>query len=274
MSPVIRRISDPSRVFLTSTRGDGGGAQWHGRFSAMAFADRHNIKYVPSRFNALKPDSSQEIMDLWSDLFVGSFSVPKNIPEPRKADSIIAILWCLIGSFVRQRPILIDSGHCHFYTDFHPSAIRHSLELHGVRYANPANLKIRRTKGPRIAMHVRRGLSWEPNFTSNRLTGDEEVLQILEWVGRHERIRRGTVFSAVQNPFIEDRLPNGFDYNSSANEFELIHNIINADVAIIAKSCLSYVAAAFATGTVYYEPFFHPPMPGWHRLEAPSVTQE
>jgi hypothetical protein len=225
------------------------------------------MTYVPSRFKKVMPESSERILELWSNLFVGEFTYPETLPAPRKTDSLRRMVWELIKSYVTQTPVLLDTGHCHAFTDVHPNTIKVSLELHGIKYNNPAGLTAKDSKDPRIAMHVRRGLSWEPNFTPNRLTGDDEVLRNLKLVSRVERINTGTLYSAIRNEYLESRIPNGFDFDWKANEFEVIHDLINSNVIIMAKSCLSYISATFAQGTVYYDDFFHPPLSGWVSLK-------
>ena len=263
LSPLLRQASNPERVTLTCTRGDGGGAQWHGRFSVMAFADRHNMNYLPSKFDRVMPINTEEIRKLWTDLFVGEFSQTE-IPDNRvKADSINLFTKAVLASFFKGESVLIDVGHLHSYTDLHTDAIVETIRLHKIRYNNPAEIEIHGPHSPQIVMHVRRGLSWETKFTSNRLTSDDQVLRRLNDVRHLTGISHGTVFSAVPNENLSSKLPRGFGYDHHSDEFTLIHRMINADAVILAKSCLSYVAGAFSRGEVFYDPFFHPPLPDW-----------
>lgn len=273
LSPIVRMISKPSRVFLTSTRSDGGGAQWHGRFSVMAFADEHNMSYVPSRIDHIMPKGSMKTLELWNNLFTGDFIVPPTLPPPRKTDALAEFLRALLQSFFSNKKVLLDVGHFHLYTDIHPEKVSRSLQRHRMRYNNPKRLPNQSTRIPKIAMHVRRGLSWEPNFTANRITDDMSVLRNLKCVITRERITSGTLFSAVQNDNLASKLPSGFHFDSQADEFAVIHSLINAQAMIMGKSCLSYISAAFAQGTVYYEDFFHPPLPGWVTLESSCLTK-
>lgn len=266
LSPLLRRASSPDRVVLTCTRGDGGGAQWHGRLTVMAFADRHNMSYVPSNFDRVVPHNTEEIRKLWSALFVGEFTQTE-LPNKRlKADSLFLFTKAVLASLLRGGPVLIDVGHMHAYTDLHPESILETIRIHKIRYNNPAEIELQQINQPVIAMHVRRGLSWEESFTPNRLTSDEQVLSRLGYVARLTEIKLGTVFSAVPNVDLSSKLPLGYEYDYNSDEFMVIHQLINANVTMLAKSCMSYIAGVFSKGEVFYDPFFHPPLPGWKVL--------
>jgi hypothetical protein len=273
LSPLLKATSSPQRVILTCTRGDGGGAQWHGRFSVMAFADEHNMSYSPSDFGAVMPQNTAEQRLLWSRLFEGEFSAFSDLPGPVKADSLLSLLIEVLKSRLGNRVTLIDVGHLHSFTDLNPDAVAKSLQVHKVRYCNPAQVDTSQFSEKAIAMHVRRGLEWESNFTPNRLTGDEEVLRRLDVVVQISKFSSGTIYSGAPIPGIDSKLPAGFETDSESDEFVVLHHLINSEVAILAKSCMSYVAGAFARGDVYYDPFFHPPLPGWKILDSEFVNK-
>lgn len=76
----------------------------------------------------------------------------------------------------------------------------------------------------------------------------------------------GTVYCAFKEPGLEALLPPGFAFESSLNEFEVLHRLIHADYFVMAKSSMSYIAAVLSTGKVFYEPFWHPPLSQWESL--------
>lgn len=266
LSPLLRRLSSPNRVILTCTRGDGGGAQWHGRFSVMAFADRHDMGYLPSNFDRIMPEDTGELRNLWSELFVGEFIDIQRPKNYLKADSLVLLSQAVISSFLTGKTVLIDAGHLHAYTDLYPESVSEAIRTHKIRYNNPAGISLDPYSEPVIAMHVRRGLSWETNFTPNRLTSDKQVLGRLNYIRSLTGVNAGTVFSAVANDNLSSNLPQGLRYDHTSDEFTVIHNLIHADVTILAKSCMSYIAGAFSEGEVFYDPFFHPPLPGWRAV--------
>lgn len=265
-SPVLKLMSAPDRVVMTCTRGDGGGAQWHGRFSVMTFADNHNMSYMPSDFDRVMPLDTFEIRSFWSSLFSGEYSYPNQLPQRIKIKSLAQLYAAVAKSFITRAKTLIDADHLHSYTDLHPEKVSESLKFHKLSYRNPAQVNLNGSQKASIAMHVRRGLSWEKNFTANRQTTDDEVLDRLLHVIDLEAKKTGVIYSGLPNEAIAKRLPDGFTFDSSSSEFVVIHHLITADVSILAKSCLSYVAGAFALGKVFYEPFFHPPLPQWEVL--------
>jgi hypothetical protein len=229
----------------------------------MAFASRHRMAYVHSRFERIMPPGSVETIDLWNGLFQGEYDEHESLPEPVKADKLRAIVPLVLKSWVTRTRVLIDIGHLHSYTNLFPETVSEAIELFQVRYCNPANIAPLPEEDRGIAMHVRRGLNFERNFTANRVTSDQSVISGLESVIVETGISRGVIFSGLNLESVRDQIPKGFRFDSEANEFEVIHHLITADVTILAKSCMSYISGAFAKGEVYYDPFFHPPLPGW-----------
>ena len=229
----------------------------------MAFADEHKMTYVPSKFEAVMPESSPHKLHLWSNLFSGEFSVPTQLPDRLKADSIRKQFVFLLKSWILRRPVLLDVGHCHAFTNIYPEAIQRSLALHKLKYNNPAGFADQLDGPAAVAVHVRRSLGFDTNFTPNRLTSDDQVLSHIAHVVQHTGMVSGVVFSGIPIPSLESRIPPGFDFDSDSDEFAVLHRLINANALIMAKSCLSYIAGTFALGAVFYDEFFHPPLPGW-----------
>jgi len=267
-SPLLRFLAVNSSIILTCTRNDGGGAQWHGRFSVMTFADDHKMGYVHSGFDQLMPEGSESKKLLWNEMFSGVYQNFDTLPSPIKVNHPMGLLKIAVQTYVKKQVSLIDINHLHSYTNLFPGSLELSLIRHRIRYQNPAKITKGLNLGPNsLVMHVRRALDWETAFTGNRNTDDATVLRRLAKVIELSGSSRGVLFSGTPNPHLESLLPVGFHFNHTADEFEVIHHMITAENIVLAKSCMSYISGALAKGHVFYEPFFHPPLSSWDVLE-------
>lgn len=115
-----------------------------------------------------------------------------------------------------------------------------------------------------VAVHIRR-----PNPHDSRLWGsdtpDTEYLQILDRI-RKEHTGKPLVFHIFSQSYC-------FNYPLYSAPDVVFHldepiqqtfnGFIFADILVTSSSSYSYSAAFFATGTVYYKKFWHPPLSRW-----------
>jgi hypothetical protein len=195
------------------------------------------------------PFGSIEMKKKWSNLLSGTFEHGLLLPVRVKVISLRRLIVISIWGSICNRQVLVDIGHLHVYTDWFPKSIENAQLHKNLIYTNPAGIREAAATGlPFAAVHVRRGLEWEFAFGSNRVTSNSEVLRRITLLVELRGPMTGTVYSALPNPELEALLPVGFELNSTANEFEVIHRMINADFVILAKSSMSYIAGVFARG--------------------------
>jgi len=267
ISPALTRLGPISGVVLTCTRNDGGGAQWLARISVIAFANRFGFRYQHSEIYELMPVGSNEIRKTWNNLITGTFEGQLLRPVRVRVISLKQLILLSIRGCLCRRQVLVDIGHLHVYTDWFPSSIENARLDKNLIYTNPAGIgEVAATGLSFAAVHVRRGLEWEWEFGANRVTSNSEVLRRITLLVESRGPMTGTVYSGLPNPELEALLPEGFELNSTANEFEVIHRMINADFVILAKSSMSYIAGVFARGEVIYEPFWHPALSNWTKI--------
>jgi len=268
VSPLLKFCSKKTLIVLTCTRGDGGGAQWHGRFSVMAFANEHGMGYLHADIDVLMPVDDPSIRNRWSALFSGDYDSFSDLPKAVRVRSSFGLLGVCIKSATNRRASLINLAHLHAFTDLFPQSIERAITRHKLKYENPAGIPdFSPSSGPTLAMHLRRGLDWEQHFTSNRFTADKVALDRLNKVIAEVGPCSGSVFCGLPNSVIEGQLPEGILFDSESDEFEVIHRMITADNLVMAKSCMSYIAGCFSLGNVFYEPFFHPPLKNWRVIK-------
>jgi hypothetical protein len=211
------------------------------------------------------PVDSPEIKKIWSGLFLGTPEPELSLPLCVKVNSLRRLILISIRGALSGRKVLLDIDHLHVFTDYFPNTIEKVRDANILIYANPAGITDLVSTGlPFAAVHVRRGSAWEfASFGLNRVTSNSEVLRRIMVLVESKGPMTGIVYSALPDSELAALLPEGFELNSTADEFEVIHRMINSDFTILAKSSMSYVAGVFAKGEVLYEPFWHPALSNW-----------
>jgi hypothetical protein len=153
-----------------------------------------------------------------------------------------------------RRKYLFVMESAHQYTDLCPNLLEKNRKFLRLAF-NPVSYK----GSEQIVIHLRRG----QDLTANQRLESDEVLyaRITALLQKHpgQKIR---IYTNEQ--FV---LRKGFQHNVivdfSSNPFEAMSHMTQADILIIAKSSLSYVAGLINSATVYYPHFWHPKMKNW-----------
>lgn len=252
-------------------KNDGGGAQVHAKLSVQVLAKEYGIDYVYTPFKSIehRPDdtSPSDWLRKWENFFeLGkNYETNKNQYPTVYANSLFRGL-CLILKNKNKR-ILVAIPHAHLYADAFPEnyskyiADNHSNVFCINKPKNDALIS--------VAVHVRRGDVTSDNTLNYRYTSSDKVINYLKMI-KHEYPDKEInviIYSNSYCPkldsinFINCRL----DLDSDV--FEVLNGLIQADILIMAKSSLSYVAALYSKSDIYYESFWHSPLPHWKRLE-------
>jgi len=121
-----------------------------------------------------------------------------------------------------------------------------------------------------IAVHIRR-----PNPHDNRLDGantpNDVYLDIIEKL-RNQHSLENPLFHIYSQGEEEDfqKIYQGDDILLHINtplEKTFVPMVL-ADILVCSRSSLSYSAALLSDGTIYYLPFWHPPLPSWNVIHA------
>jgi len=115
-----------------------------------------------------------------------------------------------------------------------------------------------------IAVHIRR-----PNQHDNRLAGadtpDEVFLNVINKLRGYYKL-----LQPVFHIYSEGKRSNFRKFDAPDTVFHVNESIedtftglVLADALVTSASSFSYTAGILSEGTVYYMPFWHPPLPGW-----------
>jgi hypothetical protein len=160
-------------------------------------------------------------------------------------------------------PTLLVASECHWYADLHPdfyALIQPQLIQKYERAPHPVRAGNRSLF---VGVHIRRGDVGEHDLPE-RFTHNSTIVRQIDQLARalaavpHEI----HVFSeGCQEDFGEIR--NRAVLHLNGDVFECLHNLITADVLVMAKSSFSYTAALLSRGIVIYSPFWHAPLQQW-----------
>jgi hypothetical protein len=251
---------------LTCNRSDGGGAQIHGRFSVLAFANYFEVKFrntpiTNAHFGNTKDwDTSDASWDLkWNSLILFE-NLTKDELLGRKVIKVSTTsnLWKVILKLILTAKIkdkyIFELESAHSFTDLKPKLLN-SLKGLFQKMLVPASL----FSDEKIVVHLRRGSDLTANV---RYEKDEKLFK---WLSSLISKYPNNLIRVYTNEFFQ--LPLEFqnlvivDYQS--DPFQAITHMANSKVLIIAKSSMSYIAGLMNNGVVYCPNFWHPKMKDW-----------
>ena len=239
---------------------DGGGAQVQAIVSVAAFAKYFGARFVHTPLSSIehcpKGVTMEEFCSSWEKV-VDRFGFSQaDTDEFERYDSQQFMLDFLM---LRTKSKSITLEHAHFLTDNQPEI----YELTGLAASSRA---IDTGKNKKIYAHVRRGDVESKGPTSFRFTPDENLSSYIKTV-RSKFPNNSEVFIVTENP--DPAFVQRFSDCTIVTEEDPIKAIFllaSADVLIMGKSSFSYVAALLSKGNVFYEPYWHRPLPSWYIL--------
>lgn len=270
---VLRCISPllTANLGLTcSGKRDGGGAQIHACLSVLLFAHDFGIKYLHSPFLFVehRPStlSNQEWCNEWNSLFK---ELPIDIPfEYLMIDSDACqsefSLWFVLRLFACKGSdrLLYSIQHAHLYADLFP-------DRYGILCKSVVQRAITGSVPLQIVAHLRRGDVCSSGPYASRFTSSLELLGALRAIVKRYYTTYTSVRIYSQEQCVELELMKPADYvvDLECSPTDAIRAMMKADIFVMAKSSMSYVAAIFCRGSVYYQDFSHSPMSRWTVLD-------
>jgi hypothetical protein len=262
----------PQDAYITCRdRDDGGGAQIMAQASAMICARLRGLTYAHSPLAevAHSPEGVPpgDWAEAWESFFaLGTGEIPAaeieasgrpilKIPKPHRCR-------------LRSRTLHVVA-HCHKVTDRHPEAWAQIAPVLREKYLSapkPA-LPADPPDAIRIAVHLRRGDVGATGEFSERFTPNTEVharlVRVLDALGPARDRASVRVFSQGRPEEFAAFSDLGATLHLDDDVFASFHRMFSAHVLLTAKSTFSHLAALLGGALCLYEPFRHPPLPGW-----------
>lgn len=260
----------PKDSYLTCRdRDDGGGAQISARISTMICARLKGLTYAHSPVSDVAhvpPETTPAAWSqAWEDCFsLGAGEVPAAEIEAR-GYPVVAVPKPH-RFFPRSRRLQVVA-HCHKVTDHHPEAwAAIAPQLREKYFLSPKPQLTGYDDGRvQVAVHLRRGDVGSSGRFSERFTADDLVLarlrRVVEIIGPdHATVR---LFSQGPPEDFRAFTDLGVQLHLDDDVFESFHHFVRSDVLFTAKSTFSYLGGVIGGNLCLYEPFWHPPLPGW-----------
>jgi hypothetical protein len=253
--------------------GDGAGSQIHSIFSILLFAKKFNLIYVHTPIKNIEHyrGDRDEWSRRWEDFFsLGKDEIPVKSIDSSQVKSVFVKYPLLLN---KKSNTLFLVSNCHSYTDTCPSdfslIIDDLRKKYNLKNHSPKTAKTRELQ---LCVHIRRGDVNSTNRNSFRYSSNisikKNLVKILEFYNRQDiRFKLSIYSEGEEKDFVEFKELNPI-FCLNENEFITFDKLVNADILVTAKSSFSYVAGLLNKGIVFYEPFWHKPLPSWIHITA------
>jgi hypothetical protein len=252
-----------SSTIQFSGRSDGVGAQAHSQFSIAAYAYLRGMHWIPrplcnvAHNEASEPDWDEQ----WNDFF--------NFPRQQTKEPP-----CLPIKKIQRLIWLKSNTHycshkAHAIVDLFPESYRAVMPGIRANYDKSPREKnsLFTSSGIKVAVHLRRG---DATNMAGRCSSIEDnakrLASILPRLKAQNPEVEILVLSQGEKEEFRPMLDLGATLTLNEDVFDSFHSMVIADVLFTAKSSFSYTAALLNQGQVFYEPFWHPPLPQWYLL--------
>jgi hypothetical protein len=244
------------------------GAQIHSILSIMLFAKKFNLIYVhtPVKNIGHYKGNRDEWTRRWEDFFsLGNNEVPIKSIESNRIKPVFVKFPFLLN---KKKDTLFLVSNCHSFTD--TCASDYSLIIDDLRRKyNLRNYSVKhvKTNELQLCVHIRRGDVDQINSNSFRYSSSRSIInnlvKIVEFYKRNNISCKVYIYSqGEEKDFVGFKELNAV-LCLNEDEFITFDNLVHADILVTAKSSFSYVAALLNKGIVFYEPFWHKPLPSW-----------
>jgi hypothetical protein len=245
-------------------KSDGAGAQAQAVASAIAFANAFGLDYVHTPFRHVC--HAEGPINRWTEGWEKNLSFGSGYAQVDTCGLPVIPL----GDFLKDRSLwnkdcVVQLIHYQHWTSRNPSAyvplvprLRESYYRNKVRGPNERRV---------VAVHIRRGdvtptQSGKTHFTPNApiVATLQQVVALLQERGETPVIR---IFSQGKPEDFKDFSAFGPEFHLDEPAMWTFHQLVEADVLIMARSAFSYVAALLSEGIKLYDPMQEQPLPDW-----------
>lgn len=267
---------DPGKVHITCAGStDGGCSQFGKQLSTISFTRAFGFTYVhtPLSHVAHNIDNIPHWPDKWENYLqlssfgedrsrvTGDFKIVKNMNE-------------LLSEIIRRKKEPENQYYqikqCHSYTNRVPEA--HLIIIDKLRELYKENDRsvnlIYNTRSFNIAFHVRRGDVTEEKMP-NRFTSAKKLENVIQKIQGKLGDTEHTIylFCVSLDDDLKKLETDQIKIIHKFDIFDVLDHLIHTDLLVTSKSSVGYVAGFLNDDIVIYEPFWHPPLPGWLNID-------
>ena len=259
---------------------DGAGAQIQAVMSSILFSRYFGITYVHTPFSniAHNPDKETQWEEKWESF--ANLGANETCVDQISSAGLKKVNRTYPETIWKTDGHLFIVKHCHAFADQEPDRYNLIIDELIARYeAKPKKIPIFGNPSSfNIAVHLRRGdvtidnkesFRYSPNDYSVRVV--KQVLSVLRGLGISATVH---VYSQGRNSDFADFEPLRVSLHINESPFVTFHNLVKADMLIMAKSSFSYAPALLSRGVKIYEPFWHAPLSHWITTDVDKGVDE
>jgi len=231
-------LAQKKTTYKVTPDGGGFGGQYHRFMAGVAFCEYNGYEYVHKPITAIGHGESADRLNKFIGIPPAAPSVKADIAEdyPR---------------VVYREPD----------TYFTPAALD---KIRGYYYSTPKPADCEYD----IAIHIRRG-DVGPRKHRMRYTSNRTYKKIIRRLNADFPNSSICVYSVGAADDFKDLAADNVHFCLNGEVEEAFHAMVTAKVLVTSKSAFPLCAALLSTNTVYYLPFWHPPMAHWRVIKSP-----
>ncbi|MDX1642407.1 MAG: hypothetical protein R3220_11955 [Balneolaceae bacterium] len=267
---------NPSKVHITCTGATDGGCAQIGRIlSAISFVNAFGFTYIhtPLSYVSHNVNDDPNWAQKWENYFQLS-SFGKESPVSPDRFRIVRNMNELIPDIIRSKKNpdnqYYQIRHCHPYTNRVPESYFDILDKVRDLYANNGRTPnlIYNENTFNIAIHVRRGDVSKENEPI-RFTSAKKLKSTIQKISKVLKDMDHKIYLFCVN--LDDDLKKleskDIHVIHELDIFDVLDHLIHADLLVTSKSSVGYISGFLNDGIIIYEPFWHPPLPGWLNMD-------
>lgn len=264
---VIRRLgATPKKLRLgIEASGDGGGAQLHSAVATFAFARSKGCEYLhlplTSVEHAVSPVSAW--VQRWNSVLIFPSIADGRVPVlslDSKMAAIRAFFWY-------QEFVVLCSRDFRRFANSNPRVYEHLRQEIRSMYRPDSTRETRQTQTIVMSVHVRRGDVARTGKNSFRFTPNDEVRNsVLRVLNLLPQVPQITIYSNSSAEDMHDFVVEGWTVETEIDAISTFNRLVDSHELVLGKSSFSFLAGILTDGRVWYENFWHPPLPSWQRL--------
>lgn len=256
-------------VYVTcDARAQGIGSQIFAILSVQLFAHKMGINYCHTPFRSAEhaegdPATWVQEWEEWLDLGCGAPA----FSDLRDSHDVVQLDPREIFLLRKKKGRLYVLPYAHPVTDCFPDEYSRVTDPLRERIVKRSAHPPRDGRTRRLVVHVRRG-DVMPTWNVDRFTSNQTIVRLVD------QCRKATPVPLEVHVYSNGRpeefadLGEGFECHLNDDARSTLVALVEADVLIMAKSALSYVAGLLSRGVVVYERFWTPPKSEWVVAEA------
>lgn len=262
----IKYFRNRNVVITCTGKSDGGGAQIHANISVMILAEYYGFNFVYTPLETIEHCpfnmSNIEFVERWNSKY-GFGEIFRN-PYPNNKFIHFENL-TLLMKFIKDKGskdvLFVSIQHAHLFSELNLEMYKLIFQKYNLKKLYSFEKDFKNSKNFKIFSHLRRGDVKENDDRYTNFYNLKEIINYYLYIYK----KTDPEVKIFTNDLELNIKENNFFIDNKSNVFELLDQLISADIFIMAKSSLSYLAALYNQNIVVYNSFWHGKLNSWSK---------